>query len=89
MHGDIGAPIQQGLFQFLDKQPLAARHDQGRGQKAIPLGGHADQLDLDGVMRREELFLYMFRLPQGQRTVACCNSYFFHNTWRSLKAVGA
>jgi hypothetical protein len=45
MHGDVGASIEQGRFQLLDEEPLAADLGQRPVEDLVAARRHAEQLD--------------------------------------------
>ena len=65
MHGDVGPPILQGIFDFLDEQALAADLTQRLIQHAIALGRQPQYLYLL-VPQAQQHSPHMVRLPQSQ-----------------------
>ena len=51
MHGQVGAAVFQGSFQFFDKQTLAADLRQAAVEYLIASRGHAQQRDLHAKTR--------------------------------------
>ena len=66
MHGDVGAAIEQGIFQFLDEQALAADLGERPVENLVAAGGHAEQFDLAGRIQGFEPRLDVLGLPQGK-----------------------
>ncbi|MOA32788.1 hypothetical protein D3C78_1540360 [compost metagenome] len=74
MHGDIGLVLQQGGFQFLHEQALAADLRQRRIEQLVTFADHRHQADLEAGVGLLEPGFDEFGLPQGQGTLAGGNA---------------
>ena len=59
MDGQINPAVQQGVFNFLDKEPFAAHLGQRHVQDLVALGGNSDQFN----RRSRMLFLNLIFDP--------------------------
>ena len=85
MHSDVGFVLQQGGFQFLDEQTLAADLRQRCIEQLVTTTDHRHQADLETRMRLFQARLDVFGLPQGQGTLASGNTDFAgHDHFRKL-----
>ena len=65
-NGDVGTAVEQGGFQFLDEQALAADLGQRTVENLVAPGGHAEQHDFAGRIEGFEPRLDVLGLPQGE-----------------------
>ena len=63
VHGNIGPPLRKGILELLDEQPLAADLGQRRGELLVPLGRHAQDLDVEPWLELGEPIADVVRLP--------------------------
>lgn len=66
MHRDVGGAFEQGGFQFLDEQALAADLRQRCVEQLVAATGHRQQGDGQAGMRLFQARLDVFGLPQGE-----------------------
>jgi len=66
MHREIGAAVEQGGFEFLDEQALAAHLGQGAVQDLVAARGQRQQLDAARRVARAQQIAHMLGLPQGK-----------------------
>jgi len=66
MHGDVGAPIEQGCFQLLHEQALAANLRERAVEDLVTARGHAQKLDIAAGIQSLEPGLDVLGLPQGE-----------------------
>ncbi|MNH09404.1 hypothetical protein D3C79_688580 [compost metagenome] len=85
MHGDVGFVVQQGGFQFLDEQALAADLRQRRVEQLVATADHGHQGHQQTGVGLLEAGFDVFGLPQGQGTFTGGNADFAsgHGTPRS------
>jgi hypothetical protein len=55
MHREVGAPLDERLFDLLDENALATNFAQSAILNAIPGGGDVQFLDIDALLLAEEL----------------------------------
>ena len=67
MHREVGAAVQQGLFQLFDEQALAAHFRQRPFQPLVTQRRHGQQLHREVGVRLQQQRLHVLGLPQGQR----------------------
>ncbi len=70
MHSDVGAAVEQGGFQFLDEQSLAADLGEWPVENLIAARGHAEQFHLAGGIQLLQLIAHMLGLPECQSRLA-------------------
>ena len=69
MHGDIGTAFFQRGFQLFDKQALATDLVERDVENAVPLSGHAKNLDFGLRIEFAQACLDVFGLPHGQQAL--------------------
>ncbi len=67
VHGDIGPPLQQGVLQLLDEQPLATDLGQRGVEDFVAAGFDLDQFHRDAGVVALQLRLDIFGLPECQQ----------------------
>jgi hypothetical protein len=65
MDRNVGRTLLQGIFQFLDEQPLAAGAGETAVLDAIALGHEGYEAYDEAGMQGSEARGYVFGLPQG------------------------
>ncbi len=73
MHRDVGAAVEQGVFELLDEQPLAADLGERAVEDLVAAGGHAEQFDAARRIQCFQTRLDVFGLPQGEAAFAGCD----------------
>ncbi len=70
MDGDVGAPLLEGDFEFLDEEALAADGGQAAVLDSVAFGGHGNEFDAQAGVSASQQACHMFSLPEGERTLA-------------------
>ncbi|MCY1517017.1 hypothetical protein D9M68_516800 [compost metagenome] len=66
MHGEIGAPVEQRVFELLDEQPFAAHLGQGAVEDLVASGRQGKKFNRARRVQRAQPVAHMLGLPQGK-----------------------
>lgn len=66
MHGQIGAAVEQGVFEFLDEEPLAAHLGEGAVEDLVASGRQGEEFNRARRIQRAQPIAHMLGLPQGK-----------------------
>src|SRR5690606_21064569 len=73
MHREIGPAVEQGRFEFLDEQPLAAHFGKRAVKDLIASGRHLEQAHLARGIQGLQPRLHVLGLPEGEPACAGCD----------------
>jgi len=80
MYGEVSLAVEQGAFEFLDEQALAADLGQRTIDDLIATRGDRQQTHRQPRMLRQQPRAHVIGLPQRQRTAAGGDPQFLHHS---------